>query len=151
MARQKPILTHSRVARAIAGANVTPERKAAALGAYGKAVRAARGDGVPQLGGNLAGRIANARADARDAQIEQRTDRARAHQQRQLRGRVFDARKDALAPRKTGRSVGRERTTNVGFEGQPVSTPSARVDALKRTMSVGVSMPQRKVRPYPAR
>lgn len=152
MARQKPILTHSRNARAIAKADAPADVKRAALGKYAEAVRAARGDGDKRgTPGLTMNRLSNSRPDVRDAQLGQRIDNARASQQAQLRHRVFEARRDALAPRKTQRSIGRERTSPVGFRGQPTAVPSARVDALKQYRTLGRDMDARKVRPFPTR
>jgi hypothetical protein len=152
MARQKPILTKSRVAMSIAKSDATPQQKRAALGQYAQATRAARGDaGKVYQPGNLAGRIRNARQDARDLAVDRRIDHARAQQQRQLRRREsqFSPAEAAIAPRKTSRSVGRERTGLLGHEGQRVPTPSARVDAIKPAVGLGLPNLAKRMVPRP--
>jgi hypothetical protein len=160
MARQKPILTHSRMATAIGKADASPEAKKAALGRYAEATRAARGDaGAPVNGGvDLAKRIKNARekyADIRDAALAARTKRvhnARMQHQGDIRTQqAYAPQKAALQPRKTERSLGRERTGVIGYRGGLAPVPSARVDSLKRYSSVGVSPPALGVKPIPSR
>jgi len=165
MADQKPILTHSRVANAIAKSDGSPKQKRALLGEYGKAVRAARGDAAAagqaesaaSSAPDLAKRIRNARAkaaDVRDQALSARTKRvhnARMKHQAEIRRNQFSPQKAALAPRSTPRSIGRDRTGLVGSDGRIKPMPSARIDSQKRFGSVGISAVQLRQPPFPRR